>query len=297
MVKCKHNESCKKRATFGIDKALFCKAHKKEGMVNVVSNTCHFSENGITCKKIPAFNLEGKKEGIYCAAHKKEGMVDVKHKTCKSDWCDVQVSNPKYEGYCLFCFMNMFPEKEISRNYKTKERSTVEFVLSQFPNFTWITDKKIDGGCSKRRPDLFLDLGYQVVIVEVDENQHLDYDCSCENKRIMQISQDINHRPLIFIRFNPDEYRILKKVEKSIIYMSDEDVSINGDEEYDLVKKVTSCWSVNKQGVCCVTKRKEKEWNERLLSLKSQIEYWCHPEHVISKLVQVVELFYDQKII
>ena len=200
--------------------------------------------------------------------------------------------------------MNMFPEKEISRNYKTKERSTVEFVLSQFPNFTWITDKKIDGGCSKRRPDLFLDLGYQVVIVEVDENQHVDYDCSCENKRIMQISQDINHRPLIFIRFNPDEYRILKKAEKQgDVFMSDDDKderSVNQDkdeEEYELVKKVTSCWSVNKQGVCCVTKRKEKEWNERLLSLKSQIEYWCHPEHVISKLVQVVELFYDQKII
>ena len=60
--------------------------------------------------------------------------------------------------------------------------------------------------CSKRRPDLFLDLGYQILIIEIDENQHLDYDCSCENKRIMELSQDVGHKPIVFIRFNPDEY-------------------------------------------------------------------------------------------
>ena len=43
-------------------------------------------------------------------------------------------------------------------------------------------------------------------IVEIDENQHIEYDCSCENKRIMELSQDVGHRPIIFIRFNPDDY-------------------------------------------------------------------------------------------
>ena len=59
----------------------------------------------------------------------------------------------------------------------------------------WISDKIING-CSKRRPDLVLDLLYQIVII--DENQHIDYDCSCENKRIMELSQDIAHRPIIY---------------------------------------------------------------------------------------------------
>ncbi len=53
---------------------------------------------------------------------------------------------------------------------------------------------------------MFLDLGYQVVIVEIDENQNIDYDCSCENKSLMELSLDVNHRPIVFIRFNPDEY-------------------------------------------------------------------------------------------
>ena len=68
-------------------------------------------------------------------------------------------------------------------------------------------DKKIQDGCSTRRPDLFLDLGYQIIIIEIDENQHIDYDCSCENKRIMELSQDVGHRPIVFIRFNPDDYK------------------------------------------------------------------------------------------
>lgn len=84
--------------------------------------------------------------------------------------------------------------------------------MENFPDFTWITDKTIQDGCSLRRPDLFLDLGYQVVIVEIDENQHDGYDCSCENKRIMQLSLDVDHRPIVFIRFNPDDY--LKKMKK-----------------------------------------------------------------------------------
>ena len=56
-----------------------------------------------------------------------------------------------------------------------------------------------------RRPDLMVDLGYQVVIIEIDENQHISYDCSCENKRLMQLSQDVGHRPVVFIRVHPDK--------------------------------------------------------------------------------------------
>ncbi len=31
--------------------------------------------------------------------------------------------------------------------------------------------------------DLLIDLGYQVIIVEIDENQHDKYDSTCENKK------------------------------------------------------------------------------------------------------------------
>ena len=194
-------------------------------------------------------------------------MIDIKHKNCKTYLCNTRVKE-KYDGYCLFCYINLFPDKPTTRNYKTKEYSVVEFVKTIFPNFDWIGDKKIVDGCSKRRPDLLLDLGYQIIIVEIDENQHIDYDCSCENKRIMELSQDLGHRPIIFIRFNPDNYI---------------DNGIN----------VTSCWGQNKNGLCVIKKSKKNEWTERLNTLERQISYWVNPENKTSKTVEIIQLFYD----
>jgi len=38
------------------------------------------------------------------------------------------------------------------------------------------------------------------IIIEVDENKHTDYDCSCEHKRLMELSQDLQHRPIVLSR-------------------------------------------------------------------------------------------------
>ncbi len=80
------------------------------------------------------------------------------------------------------------------------------FLKAKFHDKTWICDRKIEGGCSRRWPDLFLDMGSHIVIVEVDENKHDTYDRTCENRRLMEISQDLNHHCLVMIRFNPDGY-------------------------------------------------------------------------------------------
>jgi hypothetical protein len=183
--------------------------------------------------------------------------------------CEIKGSL-KYEGYCLRCFVYLFPDKPNSRNYKTKEKACIEFILEKFTKdkYSWITDKIIQDGCSKRRPDLILDLGYQVIIIEIDENQHKHYDCLCENKRLMELSQDINHRPLILIRFNPDEY-------------------INNN------KKVSSCWEINKSGIYTIKKTKTTEWTHRLNSLLNQIIYWCQEENKINKIVEIIQLYYD----
>ena len=200
---CQH-EGCTTGPTFnkpGEKIAIFCSKHKKEGMVDITHKTCQHEG----CTTQPTFNKPGEKIAIFCSKHKKDGMINVISKTCNNEWCNIQVTE-KFEGYCLYCYVNMFPEKPITRNYKTKERAVVEFIKSEFPNIDIVSDKKILNGCSKRRPDIFIDLGYQIVIIEIDENQHIDYDCSCENKRLMELSKDVGHCPIVFIRFNPDDY-------------------------------------------------------------------------------------------
>lgn len=220
------------------------------------------------CKVRPSFNIEGETKALYCSKHKIDGMVDVISKICLNSWCRTHVGN-KYDGYCLFCFVHMFPGKPVSRNYKTKEFEVVSFVKNTFQEVTWRADKKVEGGCSRRRPDILVDLGYQVVIIEVDENQHIGYDCSCENKRIMELSKDVDHRPIVFIRFNPDDYLV---------------AGVNQ----------SSCFHINSKGFCAVKKSKQNEWRSRLLSLQETIQYWLQPCHRTEKLVEIVELFFDR---
>ena len=260
------SEGCKTSPIYNVEgetKALYCSTHRLDGMVNVISKTCK-SEG---CKTIPIYNVEGETKRLYCLTHRLDGMIDVKNKTCKSEWCLTRVST-KYDGYCLFCYMHLFPDKPVSHNYKTKEYSVVEYIKTTFPSLNWIADKIISGGCSKRRPDLLLDLFYQIIIIEVDENQHTDYDCSCQNKRIMELSQDLGHRPIIFIRFNPDDYK---------------KDGIN----------ITSCWGKNNKGICVVKKSKKDEWMQRLHTLEEHINYWINPINTTDKTIETIQLFYD----
>jgi hypothetical protein len=263
------NIDCKKIPHYnyeGTCNGLYCTSHKLIGMVNVKSKTCDNNH----CKKIPHYNYEGMHNARFCATHKEVGMINVISKSCINDWCDTIPSNKIYGGYCFFCYVNLFPNQPVSRNYKTKETATAEFIKNNFPNFTWNLDKKIEDGCSKRRPDIMCDLGYQVIIVEIDENQHENYDCSCENKRIMQLSQDLGHRPIVFIRFNPDGY-----------------TSSNNE-------KITSCWGTDlRSGILKIKTNKKDEWNKRLATLQSQIEYWCNETNKTEKTIEIVQLFYD----
>ena len=104
-------------------------------------------------------------------------------------------------------------------------------------------------------------MGSHILIVEIDENQHRGY--SCENRRIMELSQDVGHRATIFIRFNPDSY-------------------IRDG------KKITSCWRLNKLGVLTICKR--GEWEERIQTLLSKIRYYI--DNPMDKIVEVIELYY-----
>jgi len=253
----------------GEKKRRFCNDHKFENMVNIASKLCEFEG----CKLHPSFNFENEKISLFCNNHKLENMINILSPKCKTPLCNIKPSNQAYEGYCLNCFIHTFPDKPVARNYKTKETSVVDNIKKTFSTLNWTTDKRIQNGVSNRRPDLLLDLEYQILIVEIDENQHKDYDCSCENKRLMEISRDLNHRSIIFIRFNPDDY-----------------INSKG-------KKVKSCWTINKQGILVVPDENKKEWNNRLNELNEEIKYWIDPKNKIEKTIEIVELYYNQDVI
>lgn len=83
----------------------------------------------------------------------------------------------------------------------------------------------------------------------------------------MEISKDFEHKPLVFIRFNPDSYKNNKG------------------------EKIKSCWEINTLGICIVKKKETKNWNNRLEILEEQINYWL--ENDTDKTVEIIHLFYD----
>jgi hypothetical protein len=191
--------------------------------------------------------------------------ISLKHKECKTEFCTTR-ANSKYEDYCAYCFGNLYKNSPKIRNFKTKERLVVDYIKEQYPNYDWIFDKIIEDGCSLKRPDIYLDLGYQILIIEIDENQHNCYEDICENKRIMTLSQDVNHRPIVFLRFNPDKY-------------------VNEENE-----SVPSCFSITK--ITGALKVNNKiNWNKRLETLKENIDIWIKKE--TNKTIELVKLFYD----
>ena len=201
--KCKEN-NCDIISCFGLEgrEPEYCSQHKKEGMINVVSNICKEDK----CNTRPSFGIHGQ-SAEYCLKHKKENMINVTSKNiCLT--CPTLSSNPLYKGYCLRCFVHHFPNEPVTRNYKVKENYVFDAVLLKLKDhdINITRDKKIDGGCSARRPDLLIDLGSHWICVENDENQHKDYDNSCENKRTMLLYSDMALRPMILIRFNCDKY-------------------------------------------------------------------------------------------
>ncbi len=263
--KCEH-EQCTISASFNFLDSIsgkFCSEHKKDGMIIIGQKYCEFEG----CHICAVFNFDNCSTGKFCFKHKLDGMNDVVSPKCLTPLCEIR-SNNKYEGYCLRCFMYTFPDKPVSRNYKTKERAVVDYVYEHYPleKYTWVNDRKIQGGCSYKRPDLLLDLGYQVLIIEIDENAHQQYDSLCDHKRTMELSQDVDHKPIIFIRFNPDKY-----IRQST--------------------KITSCWKVNKNGICVIDKK--LEWNERLEILNKTIEYWLQPNNISLKTITSVNLFFN----
>ncbi len=239
--RCLHNE-CSKQATFGNsgDKnPTHCGSHGKLlGLIDIKNKRCLYDG----CDKHPTFGLPDDKTATYCGKHGALiGMIDIKNKKCET--CNSTTMNSKYKPNCARCHFYLNPDDPRIINYKTKEQAYMTAILEKFPQFK--LDKTINGGCSKRRPDGFLDLLTHVIIIEIDENEHKSYDDMCNNRRTMELSQDVDHRPIVFIRLNPDGY------------------TLNGNRmkgSFSLTKKTNELKVV------------KKEFNKRLNSLIKSVE-------------------------
>ncbi len=217
----------------------------------------------------------------YCIHDKIKHSCIICNPECACTNCKSVLVDKKTNCYplCQACFCNEYPDHEKSTLYKIKERYLRDELRLRFPenNINMIFDKAVDGGCSKKRPDVLIDLLLYSIIIECDENQHKNYEC--ENKRTMQLFEDLGNRPLILIRFNPDSYT--------------EDLGSSTENKKKIkgcFKPLTKIEDIHKKKFYEINK---KEWKRRVDILEEIIRENMS-EDIPKKEVKEIKLFYDE---
>lgn len=133
-------------------------------------------------------------------------------------------------------------------------------LTTAFPDQTMVFDKRVNGGCSARRPDIRIEMFTHTIVVECDETRHIGY--SCESKRTMQLFQDCGNRPMVLIRFNPDAYTT------------------------SIGERVSGCFTKTQTGYSL----RAREWNARVEKLVDAVRDALRP---VTRNITTVHLFYE----
>jgi len=213
----------------GERKGRFCVSHKLDGMVDVVNRTCE--REG--CDKQPGFGVPGR-VATRCHRHQEPGMIRNPRSFCTKPLCrevatfGVRTANhcelhahPEErrllgdvcvrcglvdllddEGQCPYCDPQVFRRVRLAKQREVK----VALDCSAHDDYD-IYDEVVADGCGKERPDFAWDCGTHWVVLEVDEKQHKDRQEVCECVRMVNVAQSFGGVPVVFVRYNPDEFR------------------------------------------------------------------------------------------
>ena len=181
------------------------------------SEICQHSKNKLTCVECHGKNIcdhyTMREQCILCHG-KRICEHDKRISSCitctPSSGCQhchtVSIISSNWKPYCFRCYCVLNPDAVIPRKYKLKEHHVVDALKTHFKEqITMIFDKPVEGGCSKKRPDVAIDFGSHCLMIEIDENRHVNY--SCEERRMVELYEDVGFRKIIFLRFNPDGYK------------------------------------------------------------------------------------------
>ena len=171
----------------------------------IIKNKCEMCRGKDVCrhsrKRVRCAACIGRSFCIHFNYYKKCNKCNNARK-CSTVGCE-KVLRAYSEKYCLLCQVEKYPD-EFKNAKKTKETIIASEIVKKFKSENWVMNKTIDSSLSLRRPDMFLEMDDKILIIEIDEHGHRWY--TDEDKRLEEITEDINGKPMIVIRFNPDAY-------------------------------------------------------------------------------------------
>jgi hypothetical protein len=289
----------------GKKKRLYCSKHKLDGMIDVKSKRCLFKG----CNSRPTFNIPGYSP-IYCRKKKKKDMIYKPTRKClkckkiaiygkgKAQHCEIHKSKDDtnyIERECIGCGFDFILNDDmkcyscdptIQNKVKLAKQTQVRCFFDQ-NNITYESYDRclFSGICGLERPDFLFKGKWHYVILEVDENQHYGRAEKCECNRMINIARMLN-KPTIFLRYNPDSFKV-NGVKKDItFYKRMEYLSF-------VLKCVINLKIDELPGFCSMRQIYFNEWDERNVSYKIllSIEYWKY--NVILKILGWNKLFLE----
>ena len=196
---------CKKSASYGQPGSApsHCVTHKQEGMT---------SKPRAKCKKhnCNALAIYGQRSPIHCEQHKDGNDINLVEQICaKCGLLDVL-----FDGLCInVCSTSEHVTNEMKKRQKVKEKRILRILESEYKKPDEY-NKKVAFICGQRHSEekeFGYDHGTHKVYVEVDENQHKSYCEQGEINRMKNIYMDDGGVPVLFLRYNPDNYTVNRK--------------------------------------------------------------------------------------
>lgn len=272
MTICQNNRCCK-RAYFNFEgetKAIYCSEHKEPNMVDIKHKRCKHSG----CNTRAWCGIPGKQPSS-CAVHKTEGMLKHPRSGCKINkckklalygytkqlHCEEHKLEDEYnlvEQRCIDCeLLDILDENnycsdcgdfKFKRIYLAKQKEIKAFLDVNKKKYE-LYDKAVDRSCGLERPDFLFDAPTHKIILEVDENQHSNYEC--EKTRMINISQTIG-MPVIFLRYNPDKFKGTKisksKRQKILLEWLDHCTTLSPNKPEDFLRVIKLFYNGYKEG-------------------------------------------------
>lgn len=228
---------------------------------------CEEKDCGYKCKSNSSLNTH------LCHVHNDEQLFECEEKDCNKKFKSKGNLNQHLSSVhdigdiqCEHCYTNVFKvnpyinhitkkKEHICRScynkstgYTTsKEKQMVEYVKKdqKIAPYIVLANQIIKGHLCQtlRRPDLLISSTSDLhIVIECDEFQHSNYNLECEFGRMDEIIDELEGR-VIFIRWNPDRYKVynkrgtvsrkekLKLLNKLILHISNK-TDWSDDEQY-----------------------------------------------------------------
>ena len=230
---CQH-DGCDTRASFdvpGATRPRFCRAHSEAGMVDVINKRCQHDG----CVVRASHGFPGSPPS-FCGPHHPHGTMLRPTRKCaqcrevathgitQPERCEAHArpcDDNLVERECASCALpnllnarNMCVPCEAFASGKrprlSKQREVLQFLDYEFTEHPYDTTDVTPQGlrdCDRReRPDVMWDRPDRIVLLEIDEDQHRNRPCECEQTRMMNISQALGCERTVWIRYNPDGF-------------------------------------------------------------------------------------------